>query len=78
MLLCLMYDLCQQGLYERKVTRVTHAANGFMFDLMVPQKGVYSKAPYYIGASKWNYLPVNIRKADNKEQFKQLFRAHQT
>ena len=78
MLLCLMYDLCHQGLYERKVTRITRAANGFMFDLMVPQKGVYSKSPYYIGASKWNSLPVNIRKAGNKEQFKQLFRAHRT
>ena len=76
-LMCMMYDLCQQGLYERKVTRVTCAADGLMFDLMVPQKGIYAKSRYYVGANKWNSLPVNIRNTGNKEQFKQQFRAYQ-
>ena len=69
-LLCIMYDLRQKGLYERKANRVTRAAEGYTFDLTVPHMGVYAKSPYYVGASMWNALPVNIQNLNSKERFK--------
>ena len=73
---CIMYDLYQQGMYERNVTRVTRAANGFTFDLMVPRMSVYAKSPYYVGANVWNLLPTDIRNTDSKDEFKQKMRDH--
>ena len=73
-LLCLMYDLYKQRLYERIANRVTRAANGYVFDLTVPHMSAYSKSPYYMGANMWNSLPINIWNSGSKEQFKQNMR----
>ena len=66
----IMYDLCQNRMYEKIANRPTRAAEGFTFDLNILHMGVYSKSPYYMGASMWNLLPVNIRNLNNKIQFK--------
>ena len=68
--MCIMYDLCQNGMYEKKPIRATRAAEGYIFDQSVPNIGVYASSPYYMGANMWNLLPVNIQKMNKKEQFK--------
>ena len=50
-LMCIMYDLRQNNMYKKEVTRFTRANEGYNFDLTGPHMGVYAKSPYYIGAS---------------------------
>ena len=52
-LMCIMYELCQNRMYEKTVNRPTRAAEGYMFDLTIPHMNVYSKSPYYTGANMW-------------------------
>ena len=59
--MCIMYDLYQKGkMYEKIENRATQAADGYTFDLTIPNMGVYAKSPYYVGASMLNLLPVNV------------------
>ena len=69
-LMCIMYDLYQKGTYEKIANRATRTADGYTFDLTILNMGVYAKSLYYVGASIWNLLPVNVRNKNNKEQFK--------
>ena len=69
-LMCIMYDLCRNRMYEKVASRVTRAADGYTFDLTVPHMGVYAKSPYYVGANMWNVLPLNIRNSNTKAHFK--------
>ena len=65
-----MYDLCQNGMYEKKATRATRAAEGYIFYQSVPNMGVYASSPYYMGANMWNLLPVNTQNMKKKEPLK--------
>ena len=69
-LLNIMYDLRQNNMYRKETARVTRANQGYIFDLKVPNSGVYAKSPYYIGANKWNTLPLNLQNNHKKDQFK--------
>ena len=72
-LMCIMYDLYQKKMYEKIANHATRAADGYIFDLTIPNMRVYAKSPYYValvGASMWNLLPVNVQNKNNKEQFK--------
>ena len=60
-LMCIMYNLYQKGMYEKIANRATRAADGYTFNLTIPNMGVYAKSPYYVGASMWNLLPVNVQ-----------------
>ena len=60
-LMCIMYDLCQNRMYEKIANRATRATDGYSFELSVHYKGAYAKSPYYVGANMWNSLPVNVR-----------------
>ena len=69
-LLCIMFDLCQKGLYMKKSVRFTCATDGYNFDLAILCLGLYVKSAYYMGASMWNGQPVNIQNINKKERFK--------
>ena len=69
-LLCIMFDLRQKGMYEKKGNRITRVTEGYTFELSIAHMGLFVKSPYYIGANMWNRLPVNIQKMNNKERFK--------
>ena len=73
-LLCIMFDLRQKGLYEKKSTRITHATDGYRFELLTPHKELYAKSPHYVGANMWNRLPANVQNMNNKEHFKRELR----
>ena len=42
-LLCIMFDLCQKGLYMKKSVRFTCATDGYNLDLAIPRLGLYAK-----------------------------------
>ena len=69
-LLCTMYDLRQNNKYEKIGSRVTRANDGYVFDVMTPHVGIYANSPYYVGASMWNRLPLDIRNIPIKEHYK--------
>ena len=70
-LLCIMYELCQNRKYEKIPNQPTRAADGYIFDLAIPHMGIYNKSPYYIGASMWNLLPVDVRNLNNKYEIRE-------
>ena len=74
--MCLMFDMSQMKLYEKKGNRVTRAADGYKFDYSTAYTGVYSKSPFYVGANMWNKLPINMQNLHNKDQFKRELRDH--
>ena len=45
-LMCIMYDLRHNNMYEKGVARVTCANQGYIFYLKVPHTGLYAKSPY--------------------------------
>ena len=63
-------------MYEKIPNRVTPATEGYIFDLTIPQLGVYAKSPFYVGANMWNLLPVNIRNSNTKVRFKNELKDH--
>ena len=46
-LLCIMYEIRQNNMYEKESARLTRATEGFNFDLAVdlPHLGIYAKSP---------------------------------
>ena len=71
---CIMFDLRQKGLYEKKSTRITCATDGYRFELLTPHKELYAKSPHFVGANIWNRLPANVQNMNNKEHFKRELR----
>ena len=69
-LLCIMYEMKQQRLYERIGDRVTRQGDKYVFQTDIVNLGVYARSPYYIGSQLWNELPSNIQNARTKAQFK--------
>ena len=69
-LLCIMYDLKQQQLYEKIGNRVTRQGEKYIFQTEISNVGVYMRSPYYIGANLWNNLPYDVQNARTKAQFK--------
>ena len=47
-----MYDLKQNGKYEKARYRPTRANDGYTFDTMRVNSNVYARSPYYKGAKE--------------------------
>ena len=75
-LLCLMYDLRKANKYNKNVNRATRARDGYVFETVIPKRGIYSRSPYYVGANMWQKLPIYIQNAVSKEKFKTELKGH--
>ena len=53
-----MFDLRHAGMYENMRDQVTRANDRYVLKTEIPNMHIRSRFPYYVGARKWNTLPV--------------------
>ena len=53
---------------------MTRATDGYKFDYVLANSGIYAKSPFYVGANTWNKFPTNIQNMNSKEKFKREMR----
>ena len=64
-----MFNLKQSEQFEKKETRVTRAANSYVFKTDIIHQSLYGRSPFYKGAKLWYDLPENIEGLNDKVGF---------
>ena len=72
----LMYDLKCNSQFKKNVGCNTRSMDTYIFETDIAHSGIYSRSPFYKGASMWNGLPSPIKQSNNKLQFKTAIKKH--